>query len=484
MKKVLRQLPGLLFLGAAFLTAQADISAQTQTFTTAGQASFTVPQGVLSVKVECVGGGGAGGRVTPSNVFDSDAAGGGGGGAYASGIVPVTAGNTYALTVGAGGINNGTSVDGGDSFFDTGAHVLAKGGSTRSGNDNVSGVAGGQASASAGSVKYNGGNGGDGDEGDADGGGGGGAAGSTGNGYAGSGLMGGGIRASYGGAGGTGGDNGAHGAAGSSYGGGGGGSSANGSNDRDGGPGASGIVVISWAQISGFAPQQICNTGNATVTLSGTNLTGTDSVTINGLNIPFTIHGDTQLVLSLPSNAVSGTIVVNTPNGKTTHANTLNIVTNSVSVTQNGSQLTAVYSGGAPATYQWLDCVQNNAPVNGATAAVFTAPQNGLYAVQVSENGCVVTSDCYVVSNTSVEEQGKTEKLNVYPNPSDGLVYVSAEQPLQKLRVLDITGKQLMLRTASGNSQQLDLSALPAGIYLLEISTGSGQYTRRIILNK
>lgn len=463
-----------------------DLSAQSQSFTTAGTHSFTVPQGVLSLKVECVGGGGAGGRVTPSNIFDSDASGGGGGGAYASALVPVVQGNIYPLTVGIGGINDGSSTDGGDSFFDAGLEVLAKGGSTRSGNDNESGAQGGQASASAGSIKYNGGNGGDGDEGDADGGGGGGAAGSTGNGYSGNGLLGGGNRADYGGAGGAGGGNGAHGAAGNAYGGGGGGSSANGSNDRDGGAGASGIVVVSWTEISGFAPQQVCQSGNTQITVSGSHFTGTDSVTINGLFIPFTISGDTLLVLTLPAGTTSGPIVVSTPYGKSTHAQPLTIVSNSVTVSASGNQLTAVYSGGAQASYQWLDCVQNNAPVSGAVMPVYTATQNGLFAVQVTENGCTVTSECFTVSNTGIETAGKTvPDFNIYPNPCTGTLYIVAEHVnMNRLRVLDITGKPLLQQNVPAPVHSIDLSGLQPGIYLLELHSDAGLFTRRIILSR
>ena len=70
----------LLSIGLIALAPMAFFGQTNQLFTTAGPHNFTVPTGVLSVKVECVGGGGAGGRVTPSNVFDDDAAGGGGGG--------------------------------------------------------------------------------------------------------------------------------------------------------------------------------------------------------------------------------------------------------------------------------------------------------------------------------------------------------------------------------------------------------------------
>src|SRR6476620_6295223 len=54
---------------------------QTQTFTTVGTNTFTVPTGVTSVTVECWGGGGAGGGVNGGS-FVNRAGGGGSGGTY------------------------------------------------------------------------------------------------------------------------------------------------------------------------------------------------------------------------------------------------------------------------------------------------------------------------------------------------------------------------------------------------------------------
>ena len=131
---------------------------QTQTYTSTG--SFTVPDGVTSVIVECWGGGGAGGGNTSSN----DGGGGGGGGAYAKSTISVTPGTAYSVTVGTGpngGSGNGSS--GGDSWFINASTVMAKGGSggsTVSGGNPGNGGAGGSSALSVGTTKFAGGTGG------------------------------------------------------------------------------------------------------------------------------------------------------------------------------------------------------------------------------------------------------------------------------------------------------------------------------------
>ena len=130
-----------------------------QSFTTVGVSVFTVPAGITSIQIECIGAGGNGGAQTTIE----RGAGGGGGGAYSSSTITVTPGATYSVVVGLGGnATYGAAVPGGDSYFNNPSTVMAKGGSSCA--VNVRGyptrILGGQASASVGTTKYSGGMGG------------------------------------------------------------------------------------------------------------------------------------------------------------------------------------------------------------------------------------------------------------------------------------------------------------------------------------
>ena len=380
------------------LTSQA----QEQQFTTLGLQSFTAPQSVISLSVECIGAGGAGGRVTPSNVFDDDAAGGGGGGAYAKSILPVISGDSYDVFVGKGGKNDGSSLDGEDSYFGSATLIKAAGGSTRTGNDNEPGAAGGQAANSIGDVTFNGGNGGNGDEGDADGGGGGGAAGSMGPGINGSNLLAGGNTNQYGGSGGAGGANGANGAVGNNYGGGGGGSSANGSNNRNGGKGANGIVVVKWMTVTGLSTNLVCATANDVVNISGTNLSIVDSVTLNGQLVNFNVVNATTIEADIDSSLHSGVFILYSEVGAS-QSDSIEIIRNTVSLSNNMNFLSASYTGDSlAANWYWYNCV-NNDTVDTDSIGSLTVEETGVYGVYVEENGCVFQSACVVVSEIYVD---------------------------------------------------------------------------------
>ena len=81
-----------------------------ETFTTAGSTAWVCPVGVSSVTVECWGGGGSGGSATMGATSGNSGGGGGGGGAYARNTVSgLTAGTTYTVVVGAGGLVNTSS---------------------------------------------------------------------------------------------------------------------------------------------------------------------------------------------------------------------------------------------------------------------------------------------------------------------------------------------------------------------------------------
>lgn len=209
-------------------------SQQSQTFNSSG--TFIVPAGVTSITVEAWGGGGKAGNRTSSGTT-----GGAGGGAYSSSVLTVTPGNTYTVTVGTGSTSTAA---GGDSWFNSTAILLAKGGNSSANNSNTAGT-GGLASAGVGTIKYNGGNGAAGSTGDY-GGGGGSSAGSAANGTNATNANGANAPAN-GGDGGDGTNSNGNGSTGSNPGGGGGGCRSNNSNpNRNGGNGGNGRIKVSW----------------------------------------------------------------------------------------------------------------------------------------------------------------------------------------------------------------------------------------------
>lgn len=150
---------------------------------------------------------------------------------------------------------------------------------------------------------------------------------------------------------------------------------------------------------------------------------------------------------------------------------TINSVTLGTSV--NGFTITADAVG---ASYQWLDCNDNFAQINGETAANFTPTLNGSYAVQITENGCTDTSACVVISTIGILENSFGTTINAYPNPTSGPLTIQFAETQERIaaKLLNVAGEivqsELLL---DASSVEMSLNQ-PAGIYLLELTSATG----------
>lgn len=229
---------------------------------TPGTSSFTVPEGVSCIQVECWGGGGRGG----STEYSRTECGGGGGGAYSRSILSVTGGNSYTFTVGAG---SSSTAAGGDSWFGSTTTVMAKGGNSADNNSNI-GATGGLYSAGYGETKFSGGTGANGSNNNY-GGGGGSSAGTAANGNNATSATGA-TAPAGGGNGGNGRSNSSgDGNAGESPGGGGGGVFSQNREYNTGGSGADGQVIITWTGLT----QTNAPTVDSPISQGATTITGT-----------------------------------------------------------------------------------------------------------------------------------------------------------------------------------------------------------------
>ena len=75
--------------------------------------------------------------------------------------------------------------------------------------------------------------------------------------------------------------------------------------------------------------------------------------------------------------------------------------------------------------------------------------------------------------------EGNAAMLKMFPNPADGMVTVSCEG-MRAITLTDVFGQELYRMETEAESVQLNLSGYAAGLYLLNVSTGSGMITKRL----
>ena len=140
------------------------------------------------------------------------------------------------------------------------------------------------------------------------------------------------------------------------------------------------------------------------------------------------------------------------------------------------------------ADYQWHICDSSFTTVPGETKREMTPVKDGYYSLVISNAFCRDTSGCELMIleeiETSVLENGASNAISVYPNPTSGIISVNVKEGFENLEMalINILGEDITSH-AKVTERQFDLSNYPDGIYFLK-STLNGQSTLfKIILN-
>ena len=137
------------------------------------------------------------------------------------------------------------------------------------------------------------------------------------------------------------------------------------------------------------------------------------------------------------------------------------------SVNNNSPTLTSDVQG---ATYQWLDCNNNNSPISGETNQSYTAAVNGDYAVEVTKFNCTNISPCESVNNVGININNEIDYV-LYPNPNDGSFTLerSSGNDQAEIIIYDLSGKEVYSDTwKSGRKKNIECN-LSSGYYHMHI---------------
>ena len=159
----------------------------------------------------------------------------------------------------------------------------------------------------------------------------------------------------------------------------------------------------------------------------------------------------------------------------------LTITTIDISVILDADSIFANHVG---ANYQWLDCDDNFTQISGATNQTFVTANNGNYAVEIAQNGCIDTSDCVQIDGVGIESF-ESMTVQVFPNPSNGtfnIILSNIDSPVQ-LIVSDLSGRTIIKQEMTDNQFQIDLNAFEDGLYLLNVKSESDKAKIRLVKN-
>jgi len=102
------------------------------------------------------------------------------------------------------------------------------------------------------------------------------------------------------------------------------------------------------------------------------------------------------------------------------------------------------------------------------------------YVTAVYSGGESDPSNIVTIIVTDMEEN-ISSNIQVYPNPTQNLLNIKAENILS-IRIISITGQLVLDMEAKGNKAVIDVNELKPGVYFVNIDTQSGSVSRKIIV--
>jgi hypothetical protein len=120
-------------------------------------------------------------------------------------------------------------------------------------------------------------------------------------------------------------------------------------------------------------------------------------------------------------------------------------------------------------------------------------------AISVADQDADGKPDICVVSNTAntltvlrnkeceatgISENETSQELRIYPNPFDSRTTLYFDKTVQEgsIKISDLTGKEVRSQNFSGDQLSIEKAELQAGIYFIEVSSGTGTVSKRKII--
>ncbi|MEZ4916051.1 MAG: GLUG motif-containing protein [Chitinophagales bacterium] len=220
-----------------------------------------------------------------------------------------------------------------------------------------------------------------------------------------------------------------------------------------------------------------CSATVSTIISEPAMITGTDVQTSCGA---FTwIDGNTY---TSSNNTATFTLAGGAANGCDSTV-TLNLtINNNQSITTTTSDLT-ITANETGASYQWIDCNDNNNSILGETNQSFTATANGSYAVMVYSGSCSDTSDCVEINTVGIKNIVETNFANIYPNPAKDFVIIETGSfDNYNIELYNAIGNLVFSKEINSDKITVSTQSFVAGVYFVTIKNQSAKQVTRLVI--
>ena len=87
----------------------------------------------------------------------------------------------------------------------------------------------------------------------------------------------------------------------------------------------------------------------------------------------------------------------------------------------------------------------------------------------------IIVNDCASINNTELKN------ITIYPNPTSNVINIKSESNKAKISIYSLEGKKIYFNTIN-TSEQINVSNIETGSYILKIQINKNTYTKRLII--
>lgn len=98
-----------------------------------------------------------------------------------------------------------------------------------------------------------------------------------------------------------------------------------------------------------------------------------------------------------------------------------------------------------------------------------------------ASNMVMLENSEFAIAPKHIQADAQPAVCSVFPNPTQDVVKVIAENTIQTVTVFDVFGKQVRAFDVDAAHATLPMADLPAGTYILKMQTADDIFTRKIV---
>lgn len=220
-----------------------------------------------------------------------------------------------------------------------------------------------------------------------------------------------------------------------------------------------------------------------TYKISGVNGATTYNWVVSGPATASKVSDDIySLVFNGPGTVNISVTPVNQANGSCSgvpinYAVSVSATPNKPTIVQTGQTLTTSVAS----SYQWY---LGSTLLSNQTSQTISPTQPGQYRVQIkgaAPAGCGIFSDPFNYVVTAIKEDNKFDGLTFYPNPVTTTIHVEFVQKFD-VEFFDISGRKTLQKSNLKGNEEINLSQLNRGMYIMRVNSGGKFAIRKLIL--